>query len=213
MKQFIKTNIINKIRFILFRRKWKKINSHNKTTVSQIFPVEYCTVGKHTYGKIDMLNSKPYQYLKIGNYCSIATGVKFLVSSDHFTDILSTYPFSTLMKFGNFCDVNNKGPIIVEDEVWIGMNAIIGSGVKLGKGSIVAAGSVVVKDVPPYAIVGGTPAKIIKYRFSEEIIEVLKDFSLNDIPDAVIKAKMELFYQKIKTVKDAKNIVTSLAQE
>ncbi|GHV36641.1 hypothetical protein FACS1894180_2110 [Bacteroidia bacterium] len=120
------------------------------------------------------------------------------------------------MKFGNFCDVNVKDPIIVEDEVWIGMNAIIGSGVKLGKGCVIAAGAVVVKDVPPYAIVGGTPAKIIKYRFSEEIIEVLNErFCIADIRggDATIKKNMELFYQKIKTVEDAKRIVNILMQE
>lgn len=77
-------------------------------------------------------------------------------------------------------DGYTKGPIILEDDVWIATNALILSGVTIGQGAIVAAGAVVVKDVPPYAVVGGNPAKIIKYRFPEEIIKKLLklDFSL-----------------------------------
>lgn len=90
-----------------------------------------------------------------------------------------------------------KGPIIVEDDVWIGNNAIILSGITIGKGAIVAAGSVVTKNVEPYSIVGGNPAQLIKYRFSEEVIRQLLNVDLSKIDMQFILENEELLYKTI----------------
>ena len=87
----------------------------------------------------------------------------------------------------------SKGNIIVEDDVWIGSNCVILSGVKIGKGSIVGAGSVVTKDVEPYSIVGGSPAKLIKYRFSAEIITALNKIDYSKITKETYFKHKELF--------------------
>jgi acetyltransferase-like isoleucine patch superfamily enzyme len=106
--------------------------------------------------------------VKIGNYCSIAENVKFFVDGNHRMDYASTYPFNGGNGYG-------KGSPAVGNDVWIGREVLVMSGVRIGDGSVVAAGSVVTKDVPNYAIVGGNPAKVIRYRFSEEIIKRFED--------------------------------------
>lgn len=81
---------------------------------------------------------------------------------------VSTYPFKRKLFHGGE-EAVSKGDIIVGDDVWVGYGATILSGVHIGQGAVIAAGAVVNKDVPPYAIVGGIPAKVIKYRFSESV--------------------------------------------
>jgi acyl-[acyl carrier protein]--UDP-N-acetylglucosamine O-acyltransferase len=100
-------------------------------------------------------------------------------------------------------DAISKGHIEVEDEVWIGTGALIFSGVKIGKGAIIGAGSIVTKDVLPYAIVGGNPAKLIRFRFNEEIIRVLKPIHFSDFPEQWIKENMDVIYKKIDSLEDA----------
>tara|TARA_B110001469_G_scaffold124802_1_gene139104 strand:+ start:1367 stop:2089 length:723 start_codon:yes stop_codon:yes gene_type:complete len=106
--------------------------------------------------------------IKIGSFCSIGRGVLFY-GANHSLDRVSTYFFeqNVFHSEATSCLVS-KGPIIVGNDVWIGANSIILPGVQIGDGSVIAAGSVVVKDVPNYSIVGGNPAKVLKYRFSEE---------------------------------------------
>ena len=118
-----------------------------------------------------------HEKLIIGKFCSIACGAKFLFNSaNHTLKSLSTYPFALMYDEWNMDkkDVakgwDNKGDIVIGNDVWIGYNAIILSGVKIGDGAIVATGAVVTKDVKPYEIVGGIPAKVIRKRFSHEVI-------------------------------------------
>lgn len=111
--------------------------------------------------------------LKIGNFCSIAPEVAFILSADHYINQFSTYPFKSKV-FDQGDEGVSKGDIIIEDDVWIGFRSTILSGVTIGQGAIVGAGSVVTKSVPPYAIVGGVPAKVISYRFETEIREEMK---------------------------------------
>jgi serine acetyltransferase len=110
-------------------------------------------------------------------------------------------------------DVEGKGPVIIDDEVWIGTNAVIMSGVKIAKGAVIAAGSVVTKDVPPYAVCGGNPARIIKYLFSTEIIDILTSFRLSDIPCERLRNRMDVIYKKIESVNDASFVVQKLMSE
>ena len=116
--------------------------------------------------------------LIIGKFCMIASDVKFIMNgANHLSNAISTYPFSI---FGNGWEnamegktYPNKGNIEIGNDVWIGYNATIMAGVKIGDGAIIATNSTVVSDVEPYSIVGGNPAKKIKKRFSPEIIERL----------------------------------------
>lgn len=119
--------------------------------------------------------------LKIGKFCSIACGTKFLfTSANHSMKSLSTYPFPIFFEewgldMKNICDAwDNKGDIVIGNDVWIGYEAVILSGVTIGNGAIIGTRAVVTKDVPPYTIVGGIPAKPIRKRFDDETIEKLE---------------------------------------
>ncbi|MDE6349426.1 MAG: CatB-related O-acetyltransferase [Treponemataceae bacterium] len=118
--------------------------------------------------------------LKIGRFCSVACGAKFLfASANHTMRSLSTYPFPIFFEewgldAANVADAwDNKGDIVIGNDVWIGFEAVILGGVTVGDGAIVGARAVVTKDVPPYTIVGGVPAKPIRKRFSDGVIAEL----------------------------------------
>lgn len=119
--------------------------------------------------------------LKIGKFCSIACGAKFIfTSANHKMASLSTYPFPIFfaewgLEGKNIRDAwDNKGDIVIGSDVWIGYEAVILSGVHIGDGAIVGARAVVTKDVAPYTIVGGVPAKPIRKRFDEDTITKLE---------------------------------------
>lgn len=133
--------------------------------------------------------------LVIGKFCSIACGAKFLMNGgNHSLSSLTTYPFPILgeewRRDWPVSDAwDHKGDIIVGNDVWIGYEAAVLAGVRIGDGAIVAARSVVTRDVPPYAIVGGSPAKVIRRRFSDEVTELLQasrwwDWSVDRIREA-----------------------------
>lgn len=118
--------------------------------------------------------------LKIGRFCSVACGVKFVfTSANHTLRSLSTYTFPIFFEewgldVKNITEAwDNKGNIIVGNDVWIGYGAVILSGVTVGDGAIIGARAVVTKDVPPYTIVGGVPARQIRKRFDDETIKKL----------------------------------------
>lgn len=153
-------------------------------------------VGDYTY--YDNYNSSPldfekenvlFNYLEfgdrliIGKFCAIASGVKFIMgSANHRINSVTTYPFNV---FGgawqevtkpHLSELPHKGDTVIGNDVWIGRESIIMPGVKIGDGAIIAAYSVVTKDVEPYSLVGGNPAKFIKYRFDRELIDLLLKF-------------------------------------
>ena len=117
--------------------------------------------------------------LIIGKFCAIASGVKFIMNgANHNINSFTTYPFGAFGKgweagIDSLKNISSKGDTVIENDVWIGMGATIMPGVKIGNGAIVATKSVVTKDVEPYSIVGGNPAKLIKKRFDDEIIKLL----------------------------------------
>ena len=110
--------------------------------------------------------------LYIGRYCGIGERTRFLINREHHYKRVSQ--FFIKRKYSKFEDETvNKGDIYVGNDVWFGMDSHIMSGVTIGDGAVIGAGAVVTKDVPPYAIVGGNPARVLKYRFSPDIIEKL----------------------------------------
>lgn len=166
---------------VLVKLLWKKKNRNNLTWIEYVnneflrdlIEKDGVVIGKGTYGQINVnytLNKS--EKLIVGDYCSIATTARFVLGGEHDYQCFSTYPF--VSKIGHYStEVLCKGPIILDDEVWVGENATILSGVHIGKGAVVAAGSVVVSDVPPYAIYGGNPAQLIKMRFPEVVVDKL----------------------------------------
>lgn len=128
--------------------------------------------------------------LIIGRFCSIGCGAKFLFNSaNHTVSSLSTYPFPLFfeeweLEKKNVTDSwDNKGDIIIGNDVWIGYEAVIMAGVTIGDGAIIGARAVMTKDVSPYTIVGGIPAKSIRKRYSEETIDLLTELKWWDWPE------------------------------
>lgn len=203
-------HMINKILKALFLKdkfsvEWRKRNAHNFTTPVIHFNMDAVRVGKGTYGNLYVV-TRDYQdvRLAIGDYCSIAGGVKFLLSGNHQYDIISTYPYELLVLKNKGTGIAvAKGDIVVGDDVWFGEKAIICSGVTVGQGAIVAAGAIVTKDVEPYAIVGGNPAKLLKYRFCENIRRRLVEMNVGDIFE---QARINNNFQSLHTVLTESNV-------
>lgn len=174
--------MLRKLHFLIFKLKWKIKNKNNFTWPGNVCNLDRVEIGKYTYGQINAYTSEcEDSYLKIGSFCSVSSSAKFILGAEHNFKRIMTYPIKQKI-LKRAIDTKSKGKVIIEDDVWIGENALIMSGVHVGQGAIIAAGATVVNDVEPYAIVGGVPARCIKKRFSQDIInELLKiDYSLID---------------------------------
>ncbi len=179
---------------------WNARNSHNEVIPVGLFNPELVTIGKRSYGQLQISTfGNPEEHLTIGNYVSIASGVHFILGREHPYTGLSTYPFKVKLG-GAVWEAPTKGPVIVKDYVWLGTDALIMSGVTIGQGAIVAARSVVTKDVPPYAIVGGNPAKVIKYRFREDIIRKLLLLDYSKLSEDLILKNKDNIYKAISDI-------------
>lgn len=194
------TTIINKIRNRNIERLWRQRNSGNTTKCDANFPINNAQVGKGTYGRVSALIFSDDLQLIVGSYCSIAPGVCFLVGADHVLNNISTFPFKVKI-LGEKYEAVSKGSIIVGDDVWLGQNVIVLSGVHIGQGAVIAAGAVVTSDVPPYAIVGGVPAKIIKYRFNESVIDYMLTLDYSNLTENLIKEHINDLYKPIDAMK------------
>lgn len=145
-------------------------------------------IGDYSYGApiVQMWNDGAR--LKVGKYCSIGPEVEFILGGNHHLDHVTTYPLSKMagpaMPEGPF----TRGDIVVGSDVWIGYRAVFLSGVTVGDGAIVGACAVVAKDVPPYAIVVGNPARIVRKRFSEDQIEKLLALRWWNLPDDAVRS-------------------------
>lgn len=155
----------------------------------------YCQEGKgNVYGKYLFLHEKTsvgsYNHIgngtmtanaKIGNYCSIAPYVK-LGHMEHALSCVSTSTQIFLPKHGITDFTGDIDPTVIENDVWLAANVVVKQGVTVHTGAVVGAGAVVTKDIPPYAIAVGVPAKVIKYRFSEETISKLLESKWWELP-------------------------------
>lgn len=189
-------SLLYKLKLKLFQMKWKKDNFQNQTVPSCIFLSQLVSVGKGTYGRLNVLTHDEKAKLYIGNYCSIAPEAAFILSADHYLSHISTYPFLVQTLNGKYEGVT-KGDIIVDDDVWIGYGATIMSGVHIFQGAVIAARAVVTKDVPPYAIVGGVPAKVIKYRFLPETIERLMKIDYSKLDKETVEKNINKLYEPV----------------
>jgi acetyltransferase-like isoleucine patch superfamily enzyme len=146
-------------------------------------------VGRFTYG-LEGLSVREWgegASLTIGAFCSIAEGAQIFLGGNHRADWITTYPFGHIYQ-ENFGSIDIKGhpstngPVVVGNCVWIGSNATIMSGVSVGDGAIIAANATVTNDVGPFEIVGGNPAKLIRKRFDDKIIQKLLRLAWWDLP-------------------------------
>ncbi len=134
--------------------------------------------GKYSYGNPNIIWQNDQAKLVIGNFCSIASNVNIYLGGNHRTDWITTFPFGHIHtdKFTEFNGIGHpstKGDVIIGNDVWISSNVTIMSGVTIGDGVVIANNSHVVKDAEPYSLIGGNPAKFIKFRFTKEQIEKL----------------------------------------
>lgn len=197
----------------LHKRLWRQSNRHNDTCAINLFDRKSVSVGKYTYGPLNIYGwNHPDERLIIGNYVSIASNVDFILGGNHHVSGVTTFPFSAKKNMNRHIDAMTKGTILIEDDVWIGSNVTILSGVSVARGAVIAAGSVVVKNVPAYSIVGGNPAKIIKYRLTPDEIEVasLIDFSLLNF-EQIKNEDVDLFYisptlECVRKIKDLESV-------
>jgi acetyltransferase-like isoleucine patch superfamily enzyme len=146
-------------------------------------------IGLGTYGRPEIFYYDAGATLKIGNYCSIAPGVKILLGGEHHVEYVTTYPFSlSLNEAKNLSGYPyGKGNVIIGNDVWIGQDAMILSGVRIGDGAVIGARCVARRDVAPYSVVAGDPARHIKFRFSQEAIDALLEIAWWDWPASEIE--------------------------
>jgi chloramphenicol O-acetyltransferase type B len=141
--------------------------------LAQRFP-QY-QIGRASYGGLSPVDYGGGTRVRVGAYCSIAAGVQVILGGEHRTDWVTTFPFSELdPRFAHIKGhPRTKGDINIGNDVWIGRDAFILSGVTIGDGAVVAARAVVSRSVPPYGIVAGNPATLLRYRFPPDVIERL----------------------------------------
>lgn len=151
-------------------------------------------VGRGTYGNPEILHWGEPSTLKVGNFCSIAGGVTIFLGGNHRIDWITTYPFSVFRENAQHIKGHpaSRGDVIIGHDVWIGANAVILSGVRIGNGAVIGASAVVTHDVPPYGVVAGNPAKIVKMRFNEKDIKILQSLEWWNWSDPKIDAAMPL---------------------
>lgn len=185
-------------KLFIFNRQLKYWYPCSQIKLLNCFNPKRIKVGKASYGEIKIVAFNTVSKIVIGDYCSLAQDVKFILDADHNTKTISSYPFKVKLTHNSLFEATSKGDIIVDDDVWIGYGATIMSGVHIGQGAVVAAGAVVTKDVPPYAIVGGVPAKVLKYRFDQEMIEELLKVDYSKLTKEDIEKHIDDLYTELK---------------
>ncbi|MGX7875866.1 CatB-related O-acetyltransferase [Mesorhizobium sp. ORM6] len=158
-------------------------------------PLPGVEIGRHTYGLNRESFFVPHKNVpvRIGSFCSVGPGVLFICAAEHRVDTATTFPIQFVNgKIRNAPGTVGKGPITVGHDVWIGARCIILGGVTIGNGAVVGAGSIVTRDIAPYAVAFGNPARVKRYRFAPDIIERLQSLKWWDWSDDLIRERIEL---------------------
>lgn len=157
-------------------------------------------IGDYSYGDLQIFGEE--SNLFVGKYCSIALNCKVFLGHNHRVDWVTTYPFNVISRWTHVGldwgagelegHPTTNGDVIINNDVWLGYNVTILSGVSIGNGAVVGANSLVTKNVPPYAIVGGNPARLIRYRFEQDIIDRLLRIAWWNWPAEKVKSLIPL---------------------
>ena len=188
---------------LLYKRFNTKIGMRTSIVSSElgknVFISYDCSLDKTKIGDHSYVNTNTrIKNAVIGRYCSIGSGVIIGIGK-HPLNMVSTHPafYCNNKAYETYADKNYYGNeysnVVIENDVWVGSNSTIIGDVKIGNGAVIAYGSIVTKDVPPYAVVGGVPAKIIRYRFEKQIIDELQDIKWWLFPDDFLKTNFLLF--------------------
>ena len=210
MRRFLH-DIKNYIELVKFKNEWRESNKHNNTIPLNVFPKERVSVGKDTYGELNVHHfGAGNERLTVGCFCSIASGVNFVLGGEHNYRKVFNFPFETIYSKFEIFEAESKGPIVISDDVWIGLNTIIMSGVTIGKGAVVGAGSIVTHDIPAYGIYYN--GKVHKYRFSQEIIELLSSIDYAIINRENYNIIKNILYSSVTehSINELKKIISDL---
>lgn len=162
----------------------------------------HVNVGRHTYGLAtrNLVRPSALAPITVGAFCSIGPDVLLFGQADHPTQLPSTYPLrGMLLRPGQGVqDAITRGPLSIGNDVWIGARAMVLSGVTVGDGAVIGAGAVVARDVAPYAIMVGNPARRVRFRFPPEIVAALLEIRWWDWPEARIAALEDAFYGPVE---------------
>ena len=188
-------------------------NSCRNTTLFKSNELPVFTIGRGSYIVSGSIQTGMPFNLHIGQFCSMATDITFMLQIGKDYSRVTTSADELVASLDNVMSNDQhitKGQIIIQNDVWIGHNSTIMSGVKIGNGAVIGCDSHVVKDVPPYAIVGGNPAKIIKYRFTDEQIYDLQNIAWWDWSDSVLTERKSDFSLPIQDFIDKYKSVESI---
>lgn len=207
LKDYIKNEIFklkSKKKLIIIKKGSfvKKSKLEGKNSIEKNNYIDNCIIGFGTY----FGSENKISYAKIGNYCSIASNISIINGRHPVEKNVSTHPafyskfykkidlvYTDKIKYNEMKKIDDKWNIVIGNDVWIGNDVKIFQGVTIGNGAVIAAGAIVTKDVEPYSIVGGIPAKLIRKRFSEEIIQYLLNLKWWDKEEKWIKKYSEYF--------------------
>jgi acetyltransferase-like isoleucine patch superfamily enzyme len=181
--------------FRLIRRADDRDDSHTRELMRRVYAIE---IGRQTHGAFEIDGSVAPGTV-IGAFCSVAAGAR-LGGSQHPTSFVSTHGFLYLRNRGIVAADREEirdslnGPVVIEDDVWIGANAVVMPGVTVRRGAVIGAGAVVTSDVEPYSVAVGVPARVIRSRIPEDQARALAEVPWTEWDDETIRERLDDFY-------------------